>query len=320
VADGAVTFTVNLLAAGLASGTPLLYATLGEVVAERAGVLNLGIEGLMLVGAMTGVGVTLATGSALLGLLAAVLVGAVLALLHGFVSISLRADQVVSGLSLGFLGTGVASVLGAPLVGRQGELERFHAAPVPYLADLPVVGPILFSQGALTYAALAAAPCLWFALHRTRPGLHLRAVGENPQAADGLGVPVNLYRYAAVAVGGGFAGLGGASLSLALAPGYVDGMTAGMGFVALGLTIFARWDPLRAVPGALLFGAIRRLALDIQGVEVPFLSNPNLGYFLNMLPYLFVVGVLVVAGARGDTRLASAPAALGLPYVRGERR
>jgi simple sugar transport system permease protein len=313
-------FVVNLLAAGLAYGTPLLFATLGEVIAERAGVLNLGLEGLMLLGAMGGVMFGLASGSAYVGLGAAFLMAASLSAVHALACVSLRADQVVSGLALGFLGTGLASILGAPYVGAQGQLDRFHALELPLLCELPVLGPVLFRQSGLTYAALLAAPLIWLLLHRTRPGLHLRAVGENPEAADGLGVSVVLYRWGAVCVGGGLAGLGGAALSLSLTPGYVDGMTAGIGWIALGLTIFARWDPRRAVLGALLFGAIRRLPLDVQGLELPLLSNPSSGYFMNMLPYLFVIVVLVWGQRRARERGSDAPAALGLPFVRGERR
>ncbi|MBN2358611.1 MAG: ABC transporter permease [Deltaproteobacteria bacterium] len=317
---GALSFAVNLLAAGVASGTPLLVVTMGEVIAERSGVLNLGLEGLMLVGAMSGVMATLATGSALLGLLAAFAAAALLASLHALACISLRADQVVSGLSLGFLGMGLASVLGAPLVGAQAQLDRFTVRPVPFFSELPVLGPVLFSHNGLTYAALLAAPLIWWMLQRTRPGLHLRAVGENPEAADGLGVDVTAYRYAAVCLGGGLAGVGGAALSLALTPGYVDGMTAGMGWIALGLTIFARWSPLAAVPGALLFGAIRRLPLDVQGLDVGWLANPSSGYFLNMLPYLLVIGVLVAGNLRWQRRGLGAPASLGQPFVRGAQR
>jgi len=317
---GALAFVVNLLAAGVASGTPLLIVTLGEVIAERGGVLNLGLEGLMLVGAMSGVLVALPTGSASLGLLAAFTAAALLATAHAVVCVSLRADQVVSGLSLGFVGIGLASMLGAPLVGAQAQLDRFAVRPVPFFSELPVLGPVLFAHNVLTYGALLAAPLCWLLLQRTRIGLHLRAVGENPEAADGLGVNVTVYRYAAVCLGGGLAGVGGAALSLALTPGYVDGMTAGMGFVALGLTIFARWNPLAAVPGALLFGAIRRLPLDVQGLDVGWLANPSSGYFFNMLPYLFVIGVLVVGNLRRQQRGLGAPAALGRSFVRGERR
>lgn len=312
-------FAVNLLSAGVASGTPLLLVTLGEVVAERAGVLNLGLEGLMLVGAMGGVMGALATGSAGVGLVLAFAAAALLASAHGLLCVGLRADQVVSGLSLGFLGTGLASVLGAPLVGAQGRLDRFPALPLPFLSDIPLLGPVLFEHCALTYGALLLAPVVWWLLQRTRVGLHLRAVGENPEAADGLGVDVAAYRISAVCLGGGLAGAGGAALSLSLTPGYVDGMTAGQGYIALGLVIFARWNPLAAVPGALLFGAVRRLPLDLQGLDVGWLANPTSGYFLNMLPYLFVIGALLAGRARGGGRGPAAPAALGRPFVRGER-
>lgn len=312
-------FVTNLLAAGVAYGTPLLIVTLGEIVAERSGVLNLGLEGLMLAGAMAGVLVGLSSGSAGLGLLAAFGLGALLASMHALVSVYLRADQVVSGLGLGFFGMGLASVAGAPLVGARGTLDRFEVWAIPGLSQIPLLGPVLFTHNALTYGALLAAPTLWWLLHRTRPGLHLRAVGENPSAADSLGVDVNLHRTLAVCFGGGLAGVGGAALSLALTPGYVDNLTSGAGFIALGLTIFARWNPLLAVPGALLFGAIRRLPLDLQGLDVPWLANPNLGYFLNMLPYLMVIAVLVVGNLSRFRRQLGAPAALTRPFVRGER-
>lgn len=310
-------FIINLLAAGLAFGTPLLWATLGEIISERAGVLNLGIEGLMLVGAMAGVWASLTTGSAFLGLLFASLVAASLALLHALLSVTLRADQVVSGLGLGFLGGGIASVLGAPLLGRQGDMPRFHRLLPGGLAEFPALENLL-SQNILVWFSLLAAPTLWWFIFRTRWGLHLRAVGENPAAADGLGINVILHRYLAVILGGAFAGLGGASLSLALTPGYVDGMTAGLGFVALGLTIFARWQPLNAIVGTVLFGALRRLPLDLQALGVGGLSDPSWGYFFNMLPYIFVILALVMMRRR-EASASAAPAALGKAYVRGER-
>lgn len=308
-------FLESLLAAGVARGTPLLLAAVGEVLAERSGVLNLGVEGMMLLGAAVGYAVAHLTGSLALGLLAAMAAAALLATLHGVVSIGLAGDQVVSGLGLGFFGAGLASVVGADLVGVTG-VPRVPAFEVAGLASLPVLGPVLFSQNAVVWLGIAVAVLAWAYLYRTRWGLVLRAVGESPAAADAQGLRVAAVRYAHVAAGGALAGLGGASLSLAVTPGWVDGMTAGAGWIAVGLVIFGGWDPVRVAVGAWLFGAIRRLPLDLQGIEgLPFLRNPNLGYFLDMLPYLFTIAVLVVARRR---RLGT-PAALGQAFVRGER-
>ena len=318
MARGALTFLENLLAAGVARGTPLAFATLGEVLTERSGVLSLGVEGMMLLGASVGFGVAQHTGSAALGLAAAMAAAALLSLIHAGVTVTLAGDHVVSGLGLGFLGSGLASVLGANMVGIPGP--RLPAFEVSGLAGLPLLGPALFSQNLIVYVGLLALPLSWLYLYRTRMGLVLRAVGESPAAADAQGIRVARVRHLHVALGGALSGLGGASLSLAITPGWVDGMTSGQGWVAVGLVIFGGWDPLRACLGAYLFGAIRRLPLDLQGVQsLPLFRNPNLGYFLDMLPYLFTVLALVLAGATRLGRRLGAPAALGSPFVRGER-
>jgi simple sugar transport system permease protein len=326
-ARGALAFGGNLLAAGLAQGTPLLYASLGEVLAERAGVLNLGVEGMMLLGAAAGFAAACATSSLAWGIFAAAAAAALLAAVHAGVTVTLAADQVVSGLGLNFFGAGLASVIGARYVGVAGA-PRVPSFAVAGLAAIPVVGPALFSQNALVYAGVVAAVAARLYVQRTRWGLMLRAVGESPSAADAQGISVARVRYGHVVAGGALAGLAGASLSLAITPGWVDGMTAGQGWIAVGLVIFANWDPLRAAGGAYLFGALRRLPLDLQGVgSLPFFRNPNLGYFLDLLPYLFTIGVLVLASVewrrteRGLTRrwMRRAPAGLGLPFVRGER-
>jgi ABC-type uncharacterized transport system permease subunit len=312
-------FAENLLAAGIARGTPLLFATLGEVFAERAGVLNLGVEGMMLLGAASGFGVAHLSGSAALGLVCAMAAAALLALVHAVVTVTLAGDQVVSGLGLGFFGAGLASVLGASLIGLAG-VPRLPAFEIGGLARIPLLGPMLFSQNLVVYLGFALLPLAWLYLFRTRWGLQLRAVGESPAAADALGINVARVRYAHVALGGALAGLAGASLSLAVTPGWVDGMTAGQGWIAVGLVIFGGWSPLRAALGAYLFGAIRRLPLDLQGVQsLPLFRNPNLGYFLDMLPYLFTIGILVLAAATRLRRRIGAPGALGQPFIRGER-
>ncbi len=312
-----IRFLENLFGAGVARGTPLLMATMGELMAERAGVLNLGVDGMMLLGAAVGFRAAYTTGSLALGLTAAMTAGALLALIHGLVTVHMVGDQVVSGLGLGFIGAGLSSVLGGPVVGVTGA-PRMPMVHVSGLAGLPLLGPVLFQQNLVIYIGMALVPLAWFYLHRTRWGLSLQAVGESPAAADAQGFSVSRIRLAHVALGGALAGLAGASLSLAITPGWVDGLTSGQGWIAVGLVIFAGWEPLRAAWGAYLFGAIRRLPLDLQGVEeLPLFRNPNLGYFLDMLPYLFTILVLVAASR---TKLARrAPAALGLPFIRGDR-
>lgn len=310
-------FFITLIAAGIRSGTGILFASIGEIFAERSGVLNVGIEGMMLMGAVTAYGLAFATGNAWLGMGAAIFVGGLMALLFAFVTITLRADQVVSGLALTFLGTGLSAVVGAPLV-EVRTAPRLPAFPIPVLADIPVLGPIFFDHNVIVYIGLVAAPLAWYYIYRTRPGMELRAIGEYPAAADVLGINVIRQRYLYVVFGGMMAGLGGAALSLAITPLWIEEMTAGQGWIALGLVIFSGWDPLRAAFGSYLFGAIRRLPLDAQDLPF-FLANPQLGYFMNMLPYLFVI-LLMIISARGNLkRRIGAPAALGQPYLREER-
>lgn len=315
---GPLLFFSDLFAAGVARGTPLLFASTGELLSERSGVLNLGVEGLMLIGAAASFAAAQSTSSLAIGLLAGVLSAALLASLHAVVTVSLGADQVVSGLGLGFLGAGLSSILGAPWVGVGGG-PRLPAFEVQGLAELPLIGPALFSQNVIVTAGFLLVPLTWGYLYRTRFGLKLRAVGEAPLAAAAQGIRVQGVRYAHVTLGGALAGLGGASLSLGIMPGWVDGMTAGQGWIAIALVIFAGWDPVRVALGSYLFGAIRRLPLDLQGIEsLPLFRNPNLGYFLDMLPYLFTIAVLVLA-SRGRRRGSfAAPAALGLPFSRSK--
>ena len=317
---------IIILQAGIASGTVLLFATVGEIFAERAGVLNLGVEGMMLIGAMSAFNVAVRTGNPWLGLLVAMLVGGLLSLLHGVISIHFQADQVVSGLSLTFLGTGLSLVFGEGL-SKAGAISMLPTFSIPLLSQIPLLGPILFTdQSILVYVGYLFFPAAWFYINRTRPGLHLRAVGEYPAAADALGINVYRLRYTYVFVGGVLAGLGGATISLAISPGWFSEMTtSGQGWIAVGLVIFAQWDPLRAAGGAYAFGALRRLILDLQapttlmGFRNPFYYNPYLGFFLQMLPYAFTIIVLVIGSREAMRKRLGAPAALGLPYVRSER-
>lgn len=308
---------VNLLASGIRYGTAILFASIGEIFAERSGVMNLGVEGMMLMGAMTAYGTAHATGNPWLGLLVAAGMGGLLALLHAFVTVTLHADQVVSGLALTFVGTGLSAVLGAPLV-EVKQAPRLPSFPIPLLADLPIVGPIFFQHNVIIYLGFLLIPVAWFYIYRTRPGLELRAIGEVPAAADVQGINVAAQRYFYVILGGVLAGIGGAALSLAISPLWIEGMTSGQGWIAVGLVIFAGWDPVKAAVGSYLFGAIRRLPLDLQNLAI-FLQNPAWGYFTNMLPYLFTIVVLVIGSREAMRRRVGAPAALGLPYIREER-
>lgn len=312
---------ISLLTITIRAGVSLLYATLGEIFTERSGILNLGVEGIMMTGAATAFAVAFHSDSAWLGLGVAILVGAFLSFMHAFLTITLRADQVVTGLSLTLFGTGLASFMGQRLgpggetmVGLQGP--TFPRLSVPLLERIPILGPSMFNQDLLAYALYVLLPLMWFYLYRTQPGLHLRAVGNNPAAADVLGVPVKLSRYAYTVFGGCLMGLAGAHLSLAYLQGWAQNITGGRGWIAIALVIFATWDPLRAAVGALLFGGINALQFRLQaaGTTIP-------APFLNMMPYFFTILVLVIItwGEAVRKRLG-APASLGLPYVREEKR
>jgi ABC-type uncharacterized transport system permease subunit len=317
---------IIILQAGVASGTVLLFATIGEIFAERSGVLNLGVEGMMLMGAMSAFSIAVHTGNAWLGLLVAMIVAGLLSLLHGLVSIHFQADQVVSGLTLTFLGTGLSLVFGEGL-SKAGAISLLPTFSIPLLTQIPILGPILFTdQSVLVYIGYLFFPAAWYYINRTRPGLHLRAVGEYPAAADALGINVYGLRYFYVFAGGVLAGLGGATISLAISPGWFSELTtSGQGWIAIGLVIFAQWDPLRAAGGAYAFGALRRLILDLQGPTTllgfrnPFYYNPYLGFFLQMLPYAFTILVLVIGSREAMRKRLGAPAALGVPYVRAQR-
>ena len=315
-----------ILQAGVTSGTVLLFATLGEIFAERSGVLNLGVEGMMLLGAMSGFSVAIKTGNPWLGVLVAMLVAGLISQIHAYIAITLHADQVVSGLALTFLGTGISLVFGEGL-SKAGTVSLLPSFSIPLLSQIPILGTIFFNnQSILVYLGYLMTPAAWYYINRTRPGLHLRAVGEYPAAADALGINVFRLRYIYVFVGGVLAGLAGATISLAISPGWFSELTTGgQGWIAVGLVIFAQWDPFRAMGGAYAFGALRRLILDIQGPTMifglanPFYYNSYLGFFLQMLPYAFTVIVLVLGSRESMRKRIGSPAALGNPYIRGER-
>jgi len=302
----------HILHMAIRSGTPLLLGAVGEIYAQRSGVMNLGLEGIMLVGAITGFATTLATGQVWLGFIAACLAGLALALIHAFMSVSLYANQVVSGLALAMLGLGLSSLMGRAYVG-QPMPYRLLPMPVPGLADLPVVGPAFFDQDPIVYLALAIALVAWFVLYRTRWGIMIRAVGDDPASADAMGVDVYAVRYACVAFGGAMSGLAGAYLSLVYTPAWFEGMTAGRGWIAFALVIFALWDPLKAILGAYLFGATEALQYFLQASLG--LSAPLLG----MIPYAATILAMLVAASEALRKRVGAPAALGRPYIREER-
>lgn len=302
---------ISTLSRSLAIGTPLLWAALGEIYAERAGVINLGVEGMMILGAFFAFAVSQTSGHVELGLLSAAAVAGVAALLHAFVCITLRANQYISGLALTMIGLGLSGLLGR---GWEGiPLQKPLAdVSIPGLSSLPVLGTALFTrQSLLTYLGLLLAGVLWCVLYHTRWGIIIRSVGESPAAADALGVNVYLVRYLTVVFGGVLAGVAGAFLSVAYRPSWTEGMTAGMGWIALAIAIFAAWDPLKAIGGALLFGAFYHLAFRLQVWIAPEL--------LKLMPYALTILVLALTSFGKVHRWQGAPAALGLPYVRGER-
>ena len=317
---------IIILQAGVATGTVLLFATIGEIFAERSGVMNLGVEGMMLIGAMAAFSTAVKTESPWLGVLVAMLAAGLLSQIHAFLTITLQSDQVVSGLALTFLGTGISLVLGEGL-SKAGTTALLPAYTIPALSAIPLIGPILFTnQNILVYVGYLFVPLAWYLINRTRPGMHLRAVGDYPAAADSLGINVARLRYFYVFVGGLLAGLAGATISLAVSPGWFSELTtSGQGWIAVGLVIFAQWNPVRAMFGAYAFGALRRMILDIQGPTMllgfanPFYYNPWWGFFLQMLPYAFTIIVLVIGSRDAMRKRLGAPAALGVPYVRGER-
>ncbi len=296
---------IALLAAAVQSGTPILYATLGEMITERSGVLNLGVEGMMLLGALAAFWFSLTTGQPWLGFLMGGVCAALLASLHALVCLGFQGNQVVSGLALTILGTGLANFLGTPLVGTQGV--GFANLPIPGLSAIPLIGPIFFNHDILVYISFVLPLVIWVFLQRTRLGLHLRSVGENPAAAATAGLNVVGLRWLGITLGGFLAGLGGAYLSLAYIHLWTNGLTAGRGWIAVALVIFSFWRPGRAVFGAYLFGGVMAFQLRLQatGTDIP-------SSFLLMLPYVLTIMVLIVSTMIG--RGSEAPAALAVNH------
>jgi ABC-type uncharacterized transport system permease subunit len=294
---------VPLLAAAIQSGTPILYATLGEILTEKSGVLNLGVEGMMITGALAAFVTAQATGNPGLAFLVAGLIGAAIGAIHAIVCLWFLGNQVVSGLALTIFGMGLADYLGTPLIGQTAP--GFNKLAVPLLHSIPGLGPILFQQDILVYGAILMVPLLWFFLEKSRWGLNLRAVGEHPEAAAAAGISVLRYRWIGILGGGCLAGFGGAYLSLAYTHLWTNGLSAGRGWIAVALVIFAFWRPGRALLGAYLFGGVMAFQLRLQAVGTHLPSS-----LLLMLPYLLTVAVLVFSSWK--SKQADAPAALGV--------
>ncbi|MDP3896445.1 MAG: ABC transporter permease [Mesorhizobium sp.] len=290
------------------AATPLLIAAIGELVVERSGVLNLGVEGMMVIGAVCGFVAAALTGSPWIGVVAGILAGAAFSLLFAFLTLSIATNQVATGLSLTLLGLGLSSMIGESFVGSAGV--KMPSLYIPYLSDLPLVGRLIFGQDPFFYMSLAlVAGVAWF-LFRSRTGLTLRAIGDSHTSAHALGIPVIRYRYLAVLFGGACAGLAGAQLSLVYTPQWVENMTAGRGWIALALVVFASWRPLRVLAGAYLFGAVTIGQLHAQALGLGIPSQ-----LLSALPYLATIVVLVLISRNRRLTIMNTPASLGRAFV-----
>ena len=306
-------FFIQILIAAVGMGTPLLFATLGGVISERAGVINLGMEGLMLIGALVAFVVMLNTGNYFYSVVAAALASGTVSMIHGIVCLMLRASQIASGLAMTFFGAGLSGLLGDKLTGE--TVEPLTRIPIPGLNAIPILGRALFNQDLLVYFSYLCVALSWWMLFKTRLGLNIRSMGEAPEVCDSLGLSVLRYRFFAVVGGGMLIGVGGAYFPLALTPFWVDGITAGRGWIAVALVIFAFWDPVKALGGAYLFGLALALELRLQilGIQI----SP---YFLKMLPYILTILVLTLVTIRHKRLgIQVMPLALGNVFFRGEK-
>lgn len=297
----------------MGTAAPLLYASLGELLSERSGILNLGLEGVMLIGAITGYMTGLNTGNLWLGVLVALLAGAIVGLVYAFLTVTMQANQTVCGLALVTVGTGISGFLGKSVYGHTSEVV-FSKIAIPGLSKIPVIGPILFNQNALVYILFILVPVITFYIYKTRAGLTLRALGENPAALDAVGFHVYALRYLHVIIGCALVSLGGAYITLAYTPNWNTGMTAGKGWIAAALVIFSGWRPVQAMLGAILFGGVEVMGLRLQLMGVNISS-----FFISMLPYICTVVVLVLSTGSFRKKKSPAPAALGQHYDREAR-
>jgi simple sugar transport system permease protein len=298
---------VPILSGTVVAATPLIYAATGELVVERSGVINLGVEGMMLIGTVSAFGIALAGYPPLAAAIAAAGAGALASLIFAVLALSLATNQYAAGLALTILGSGLSALIGHNFSGK--SLKTIAKVHLPGLSDLPVVGPVLFSHDVMTYVALAIAAAVWWFLYRTKAGLVVRIVGEAPQSAHAIGYPVILIRYLTTMFGGAMAGLGGAYLALAYTPLWVEDMTAGRGWIALALVVFAAWRPWRIVLGAWLFGGVTVLQLFAQGLGLKAPSE-----LLSSLPYVATIVVLVAISRNAQTLRLNAPLSLGQSF------
>ncbi len=302
-----------LLDATVRAGTPILFATLGAIINERAGIINLGIEGLMLIGALAGFAGTYLSGSLFVGVLFAFCAAFVAGSIHALITVQLRGNQIVSGLALTMFGIGITALFGKAMVGM--TIVGFERVAIPGLSQIPIVGKPFFNQDLLIYFSFLLVVLIWFFFYRTRWGLAVRTIGENPAAADTCGLSVSRYRFLAVTIGSGLVGIGGAYLSLASTPMWIENMSAGRGWIAVALVIFAGWSSPRALLGAYLFGGITAMQLRFQAMGTTISAH-----ILQMLPYFFTILVLVISTLRLQKGASQQPESLGLPYDREDRK
>jgi simple sugar transport system permease protein len=308
------------LVAAIGLGTGLVFATVGEIITERAGNLNLGVQGMMLVGAVAGFWATFNSESLLLGVIVAMIAGAALSVVHAFASVTLRVSQIVSGLALTIFGTGLSSFLGEtgenPLVGNPSK-ATYEPILEGGLADIPVIGPLIFGHDLMVYVSWLTVAAVSYYLFHTRMGLSLRAVGEDPASAESAGVNVSRVRYGHIMAGGALAGVGGAYFSLALVPTWQNEPIGQAGWIAIALVILASWRPWRALFAAYLFGAAQRIGFTMQTLGEPWSNIPS--SLLAMLPFVLAIIAMLVLASGKRARFLGAPAALGLPYFREQR-
>ena len=300
------TVLIGILASGIRLATPYLYASIGETFGQRSGLLNLGVDGIMLMGAFSGFYAVFKTGNLWLGLLAAIIVGALMGLATAFVNVTLQAEQGISGIGIYLFGLGMSDLLFQKLINNVETVSGFSDIHIPFLSDIPVIGEIFFSQNILVYGAYLLVPVAWFILNKTTFGLSIQAVGENPEAADSLGVSVPRVRYFTSIIGGVLSGVAGASLSIALLNVFQQNLTNGLGFIAVALVYFGGWRPLGVLFGSLLFSLVSSLQVWVQVIGIPIPSDIAV-----MLPYIMTIVVLVLSAGR-----VRQPSALTKPYER----
>lgn len=304
-------------------GTPILFGTLGGILFEKSGNINLGVEGMMLMGAVFGFQSALRTGNPLFAVVSAGIAGLVGALIYAIITVTFRGNHTVTGLALTIFGTGISGLFGKALAGQALPAtitKTFAAYDFPGLSNIPILGEMLFKQSLYVQLGLVSAVLVYVYLNKTRFGLNLRSIGENPGAADASGVNVTLYKYVHILAGGFFCGMGGAYLSIVFVPYWQDNLTAGIGWIAVALVIFSTWNPARAIFGAYLFGALRGMGFKLQNVDLQ-LFGYNIAFsaqLLDMIPYIMTIVVLVII-VQGKRRESQPPASLGLPYFREER-